>query len=73
MADCPLHTAELWAVARSGAGPGEAAALLRKYFTEVSGSASSGVGRQCAENGRETMRVAAGNVVTNGNLVNPPA
>jgi hypothetical protein len=39
----------------------------------LSGCASSGVGRQCTENGRETMRVSAGNVVTNGNLVNPPA
>jgi len=35
MADCPLHTAELWAVARSGVGSEEAAALLREYFTEV--------------------------------------
>ncbi|MER5432338.1 Tn3 family transposase [Streptomyces sp. NPDC002588] len=36
-------------------------------------TASGGVARQCAENGREAKRVAAGDVVTNGNLVNPPA
>ncbi|MCP9211196.1 DUF4158 domain-containing protein [Streptomyces sp. NEAU-Y11] len=35
--------------------------------------ASDGVGRQSAENGREAMRVAAGDVVANRNLVNPPA
>lgn len=28
---------------------------------------------QCVEDDREAMRVAAGDVVTNGNLMNPPA